>query len=136
MPIRVLLADDHALVRQSVRVLLEQEGFEIVAEAGDGRDAVRLAAEVKADIAVLDFSMPRLNGLEAARELRVNVRAMRIVLLTAHDEPHYVAEALLAGVKGYVVKSRAATDLVPAIRHVLAGGTWLSPLPGPVEPGR
>src|SRR5919201_957121 len=120
MPIRVLLADDHALVRQSVRVLLEQEGFEIVAEAGDGRDAVRLAAEVKADIAVLDFSMPRLNGLEAARELRVNVRAMRIVLLTAHDEPHYVAEALLAGVKGYVVKSRAATDLVPAIRHVLA----------------
>jgi two-component system invasion response regulator UvrY len=127
MAIRVLLADDHPVVRQALRVLLAGEGFEVAAEAADGRDAVRLAATVGADVAVFDLSMPRLTGLEAARELKEQSHAIRIVLLTRHEEPQYVTAAFGAGVHGYVLKRRAATDLVEAIHRVAAGGTYLSP---------
>jgi DNA-binding NarL/FixJ family response regulator len=130
MAIRVLLADDHELVRQGLRTLLEEQGFQIAGEAQDGREAVRLAIEVQADIAIVDFSMPRLNGVGVARELRARSHAIRIVLLTRHDEPQYVAEALEAGVDAYVLKRRAATDLVQALRRVVDGGTWLGPLLG------
>lgn len=127
MPIHLLLADDHAVVRNGLRVLLEREGFQVAAEACDGHEATRLADMVHPDIAVLDISMPVLNGLDAARELKRTAPAIKVILLTRHDEPQYVIEALRAGVKGYVLKNQAATDLVAAIEQVGRGGVYLSP---------
>lgn len=132
MPIRVILADDHLVVRNGLRRLLEAEGFQVAAEAADGREAVRIGTEVAAEVAILDLSMPRLNGLDAARELKKHLPAIRVILLTRHDEPQYVIAALRSGVDGYVLKSRAASDLGEAIRQVLVGDTYLSPdLPRP-----
>jgi DNA-binding NarL/FixJ family response regulator len=125
MPIRVLLADDHALVRQALRRLLEQEGFQIAGEAADGQEAVRLAASSNPDVVVLDIGMPVLNGLDAARQLAVS--KTKCILLTRHDEVQYVTEALRAGVKGYVLKNQVATDLVQAIEQVERGGIYLCP---------
>ena len=127
MSIRVILADDHALVRQGLRALLEREGFLVAGEASDGQQAVRLVPEVRPDVAILDISMPLLNGLEAAREIHKSGERTRTILLTRHDEDQYVTAALRAGVKGYVLKSQAATDLVAAIRQVSGGGIYLSP---------
>jgi DNA-binding NarL/FixJ family response regulator len=127
LPTRILLADDHTLVRQGLKALLEGKGFEVVAEAGDGQEAVRAARERCPDIAVLDFSMPLLNGRDAAREiLRVCPRA-RAILLTMHAEDQYVLDALRIGVRGYVLKAQAADDLVLAIREVQRGLMYLSP---------
>ena len=126
MPIRVVLADNHALVRQGLKALLEREGFQVVGEASDGQEAVRLVASVRPEITILDISMPILNGIDAARELQKS-SASKTILLTRHDEEQYVTEALRAGVKGYVLKSQAATDLVQAIREVCRGGIYLSP---------
>jgi DNA-binding NarL/FixJ family response regulator len=124
---RILLADDHAVVRQGLKALLERDGFEVVAEADDGRAAVRHAREHCADVAVLDFSMPLLNGLDAAVEiLRICPRS-RVILLTMHTDDHYVLAALRAGVKGYVVKTQASGDLVRAINEVRRGLMYLSP---------
>ena len=127
MAIRLLLADDHQLVRQSLRALLEREGYQVVAEAGDGREAVRLARELNPDLAVLDVAMPELNGLEAARQIGRAAPRVRTVLLTMHDEEQYVAEALAAGVKGYVLKSQVAHDLLRALEEVAQGAVYLSP---------
>ena len=127
MAIRVLLADDHAVVRHGLRALLEKEGYQVAAEAGDGQDAVRQAPQVHPDIAILDIHMPLLNGLDASRELRRILPGLKVILLTRHDEPQYVTEALRAGVKGYVLKSQAATDLVQAIEQVRRGAIYLSP---------
>jgi DNA-binding NarL/FixJ family response regulator len=127
MAIRVLLADDHAVVRHGLRALLEKEGYQVAAEAVDGQEAVRQAPQVRPDIAILDIHMPILNGLDAARELRKNLPGLKVILLTRHDEPQYVTEALRAGVKGYVLKSQAATDLVQAIEQVGRGAIYLSP---------
>jgi len=127
MHARVLLADDHALVRQGLRVLLEREGVHVAAEAADGQEAGRLAADVKPDIAILDISMPLMNGLDAAREMKKISPGTRVILLTRHDEPQYVMEALRAGVKGYVLKQQAATDLMHAVEQVCRGAIYLSP---------
>jgi two-component system, NarL family, response regulator NreC len=127
MPIRVLLADDHVLVRQGLKSLLEREGLQVVAEASDGQDAVSHARSLQPDIAVLDISMPICNGLEAAREIRVSSPKTKTILLTQHDEEQYVSDALDAGVKGYVMKSQASTDLLHAIRQVSRGEVYLSP---------
>jgi two-component system response regulator NreC len=127
MPPRILLADDHVIVRQGFRALLEREGLEVVAEAADGHEAVRLASELLPDIAVLDFAMPLLNGLDAAREIRRRSPGTRTILLTVHTEDHYVLEALHVGVHGYVVKTQAAADLVQAIREVRGNAMYLSP---------
>ena len=116
MPTRILLADDHTLVRQGLKALLEGEGFEIVAEAGDGQAAVRAARERCPDVAVLDFSMPLLNGRDAAREIVRACPRARTILLTMHAEDQYVLDALQIGVRGYVLKAQAADDLVLAIR--------------------
>jgi len=124
---RILLADDRAIVRQGLKALLEREGFAVVAEADDGQAAVRHARERCPDVAVLDFSMPLLNGLDAAVQiLRVCPRA-KAILLTMHTDDHYVLAALQAGVKGYVVKTQASADLVRAIHEVLRGMMYLSP---------
>ncbi len=127
MPTRLLLADDHSLVRQGLRALLERQGFQVASEASDGQEAVRLAAKVQPEVAILDISMPVLNGLDAARELLKSSPKTKVVLLTQHDEDHYVTEALRAGAKGYVLKSQAADDLVHAIKEVCSGAVYLSP---------
>lgn len=127
MAIRVVLADDHALVRQGLKALLEREGFLVAGEASDGQEAVRLVSQVRPDVAILDVSMPLLNGLDAAHEIHKSGQRSKTILLTRHDEDQYVTAALRAGVKGYVLKSQAATDLVSAIHQVSSGGIYLSP---------
>lgn len=127
MPTRVLLADDHALIRQGLKALLEKQGIQVVTEASDGQEAVRLAEKAQPEIAILDITMPLLNGVDAARELMKATPKTKVILLTQHDEDQYVTEALRAGVKGYVLKSQAAEDLVHAIREVSKGSVYLSP---------
>jgi len=127
MPISLLLADDHPIFRQGLKSLLEQEGFTVLAESPDGLDAVRQAEKLHPDVAVLDFTMPQLNGLEAAKEIqRVSPRT-KIIILTIHREEQYVVEVMNAGINGYVLKSEAATVLVQAIRDTYRGETYLSP---------
>lgn len=126
--IRVLLADDHAIVREGLRALLTREAdIQVVAEAGDGREALRLSKQARPDVAAMDLSMPFLNGLEAARQMAGWERGPRSILLTMHAEDRYVLEALRAGVRGYVLKKQAGADLVRAIREVAGGGHYLSP---------
>ena len=124
---RVVLADDHAMVRQSLRALLEREGFVVLGEAADGQEAVRLVLSESPDVAVMDISMPLFNGLDAAMELSSTCPKTKIILLTQHDEKPYVAQAMRCGVKGYVLKTQAANDLVQAIREVCRGQVYLSP---------
>ncbi len=127
MPVRIVLADDHVLVRQSLKSLLEHEGFQVVGEASDGQEALRLAESFQPDIAVMDISMPILNGLNAAREMSRSSPKTKTILLTQHDEDQYISEALDAGVKGYVLKNQVASDLLLAIRQVSRGQVYLSP---------
>jgi DNA-binding NarL/FixJ family response regulator len=124
---RILLADDHPMFRQGLKALLEREGYEVVAEAADGLEAVRQAQQSKPDIAVLDLGMPMLNGIDAARDIHKRIPDTRVVLLTMYEEDAYVLEALRAGIRGYVLKAQAAADLVNAIREVLRGAIYLSP---------
>ena len=127
MPIRIVLADDHVLVRQGLKSLLEREGFQVVAEASDGQEALSHVESLQPDIAVMDISMPTLNGLNAAREISRASPKTKTILLTQHDESQYIREALEAGVKGYVLKSQVASDLLLAIRQVSRGQVYLSP---------
>jgi two-component system, NarL family, response regulator NreC len=127
MPIRIVLADDHALVRQGLSSLLEREKFQVVAEASDGQEVLRLVGQFHPDIAVVDISMPTLNGIDAARELARSSPKTKTILLTQHDEEQYIHEALQAGVRGYVLKSQVASELVHAIQQVSRGGFYLSP---------
>jgi DNA-binding NarL/FixJ family response regulator len=124
---RLLLADDHVIVRSGIRNLLLNEGFEIVAEASNGRDAVEQTALLDPDVAVLDISMPLLNGIDAAREIRAASPRTKVVFLTMHKQERFALEALRSGVDGYVVKTQATDDLAHAIRTVLQGDTYLSP---------
>jgi DNA-binding NarL/FixJ family response regulator len=123
----ILLADDHHLLRHGLRSLLEEDDFEVVAEASDGREAARLARHLQPDIAILDFSMPLMNGIEAARDIRTHAPATRMLLLTMYDEESYTMEGLHAGITGFVHKAQAARDLVLAIREVSRGTTYLNP---------
>ncbi len=127
MTLRLVLADDHLVLREGLKSLLERGGMKVVGEASDGQEAVRLATKLQPDVAVLDISMPLFNGLEAAHEiLRVSPKT-RSIVLTMHKEEQYVTDALRAGAKGYVLKSQAATDLLQAIHDVSRGGVYLSP---------
>jgi DNA-binding NarL/FixJ family response regulator len=123
----ILLADDHLIVRQGVRALLEREGFAPVAEAADGHDALQQARTLRPDIAVLDFAMPGYSGVEVANQLLKLSPQTRSILLTMHSESRYVLNAMRAGVKGYVLKTQAGQELVQAIREVGRGGIYLSP---------
>lgn len=127
MTLRILLADDHRMFREGIRALLEKEGLEVVAEASDGREVLRLGRERTPDIAVLDLRMPLLNGIDAARELQKQSPKIRTILLTMFEEDAYVLEALQAGIRGYVLKTQAGEELVNAIREVARGATYLSP---------
>ena len=127
MSLRILLADDHRIFRQGVRALLEREGFRVDAEAADGHAAIQMAARLTPDVAVVDLAMPLLNGLDAALEITHVSPRTRTILLTMHTEDPYVTRALQAGIRGYVLKSQAAEDLVRAIREVARGAVYLSP---------
>lgn len=127
MPVRIVLADDHVVVRQGLRTLLEREKFQVVAEASDGQEAIRLTEAHHPDIAVIDISMPILNGIDTVRELGRSCPKTKTILLTQHEEDQYIREALEVGVKGYVVKNQVASDLVHAIQQVSRGQFYLSP---------
>jgi two-component system, NarL family, response regulator NreC len=123
----LLLADDHAMFRQGLRAFLEREGHSVVAEAADGREAVRLARARTPQVAVLDLGMPLLNGIDAARQIRKRAPGTAIVLLTMFDGDVHVLGALRSGVRGYVLKTQAAADLCAAIKEVAQGGLYVSP---------
>jgi DNA-binding NarL/FixJ family response regulator len=126
--IRILLADDHRVVRRGLCLLLEsQPGFHVVAEASDGRQAVAMAAEHTPDIAVLDVAMPMLNGIEAARQISTRQPQTGIVFLSMHSDEGYVLKALKSGAKGYLLKDSAEYDLINAIRAVHDGKAFFSP---------
>ena len=125
---RILLADDHAVVRRGLRLVLEGEpDLRVVAEAGDGAEAVELGMNADVDLAVLDVSMPRMTGLQAARELTSRRKDLRVLILSMHDNEQYLFEALRVGASGYVLKTAADRDLVRACRAVLRGEPFLYP---------
>ena len=126
--IRILLADDHAVVRQGFKMILgSQSDMEIVGEAGNGREAVELAENLKPDIVVMDVAMPELNGIEATRRMATAVPHARVVALSMHKDNVYVREILRAGARGYLLKDSVAGDLVSAIRAVAQGEGYISP---------
>jgi DNA-binding NarL/FixJ family response regulator len=127
--IKVLLADDHDLVREGTRELLErEEDLLVVAEAGDGEEAVRLTAEHHPDVALMDIAMPKLNGIEATREIKDISPATAVLILTAYDDDQYIFALLEAGAAGYLLKNVRGRDLVEAIRAVHAGESALHPV--------
>jgi DNA-binding NarL/FixJ family response regulator len=126
--IRILLADDHTIVRKGLRLLLEsQPGFEVVADAADGRDAVSLAARYSPDVVVMDVAMPNLNGIEAARQITARLPQTAVVFLSMHSDEGYVLKALKSGARGYLLKDSAEQDLVNAVIAVRDGKAFFSP---------
>jgi two-component system, NarL family, response regulator NreC len=126
--IRILLADDHNVMRGGLRVLLErQPGFKVVSEASDGRQAVEQAEATKPDIVVLDIAMPNLSGIEAAQRISTQLPHTRIIILSMHSDESYVLRALKAGAKGYLLKDSAENDLIEAIKAVDEGKAFFSP---------
>ena len=124
---KILVADDHGIVRAGIRLLLErQTGFQVVAEAQDGAEAVSVALSSRPDLCILDVSMPRLTGLQAAREIRAQLPGARVLMLSMHDDEHYLFEALKAGASGYVLKGEADQALVEAVRAVARGEAFLT----------
>jgi DNA-binding NarL/FixJ family response regulator len=125
--LHILVADDHGIVRAGLKMLIErQDGMRVVAEADDGVAAVEAAIRARPDIAILDVSMPRMTGLQAAREIRAHCPETRVLLLSMHDDERYVFDALKAGASGYVLKRQADADLIEAVRAVAAGGRFMS----------
>jgi DNA-binding NarL/FixJ family response regulator len=128
MSIRVLLADDHKIIRQGLRSLLEkQQDMEVVAEAEDGRSAVRLAAEMAPDVVIMDVTMPDLNGIEATRQILSKSPDIKVVALSMHSDASFITEMLKSGAAGYLLKDCAFEELANAIRTVLGNQTYLSP---------
>ena len=126
--VRILLGDDHTLVRQGLRKILEvRSDWEVVAEAGDGREAVRQAETLDPHVAVLDVSMPLMNGIEATRQITRRSPEVRILILSMHANEAYIIQALKAGAKGYMLKDSADTDLIRAVLAVAAGKSFFSP---------
>src|SRR6184192_2247554 len=125
MSLRVVLADDHVVLRQGVRALLERHGLEVVAEASDGRAAVEVARDVEPDVAVLDIMMPLLNGIDAARQIVEACPRTQVVMLTALEQERLVTDAVRAGVRGFVLKTQAGEDLALAIEQVSRGGFYV-----------
>jgi len=127
MSIRVVLADDHLIVRQGLKLLLEKEQMQMVGEASNGQEAIDLIQATSPDIAVLDLEMPRVDGLGVLREAARLSQKTRCIILTRHMEEPYAVEALRAGARGYVLKTQAGLDLVAAVQHVHRGEVYLSP---------
>jgi two-component system, NarL family, response regulator NreC len=126
-PIRILLADDHNVLREGLRLLLERQGFEVVAEAADGREALSLAQECHPDVAIIDIAMPGLNGIEATRRIVENCEHTGVVILSMHHDESYVLRALNAGARAYLLKDSLKGDLIAAIRAVAQGHSYFSP---------
>lgn len=125
---RIILADDHSLVRRGMRSLLEAEAdLQIVGEAADGREALRLCETLQPDIAILDVAMPQLNGLEVATQALKQVPALRVIMLSMYSDEAYIVRALLAGARGYLLKEATEVDLVAAVRAVFEGKSFFSP---------
>ena len=128
MPVRILLADDHGVVRKGLRFLLErQPGMEVVGEAGDGREATRLAESLTPDIVIMDIAMPLLNGIEATAQIVKRDPKIGVIILSMHSDEDYLLSALNAGAKGYLLKDSAEVDLVRAIQAVMRGTPFFSP---------
>jgi DNA-binding NarL/FixJ family response regulator len=126
--IRVLLAEDHTIVRKGLRSLLDRDiGIKIVGEAEDGREAVKKAEKLQPDVVVMDIAMPGLNGLEATRQLKKRFPEMKFIILTVHDNEEYILQTLRAGASGYLIKKAAPADLIEAIQAVHRGDSYLSP---------
>ena len=126
--LNILLADDHRMVAHGVRKILEEQpDWHVVAEASDGRDAVRLAANLQPDVAVMDVSMPHLNGVEATAQLSERVPQVKVLMLSMYSDDALVGRALRAGAKGYLLKDSADTELVRAVTAIAAGGSFFSP---------
>jgi len=125
--IRILIADDHGIVRTGLKLLLDRiSGMGVVGEAADGREAVRLAAELQPDIVIMDIAMPLLNGLQAAQMIRENART-GVIFLSMHTDESYIVKALDAGARGYLLKDNADEDIERAIRSVAVGKPYFSP---------
>lgn len=126
--IRVLIVDDHTILRQGIRSLLEDEpDIDVVGEAEDGHSAVKLASQLNPDVIVMDIAMPRLNGLEATRQIRRNNASIKILILTMHENEEYIRQALAAGAMGFILKDAASNELIAAIRSIQSGEAVLSP---------
>jgi two-component system, NarL family, response regulator NreC len=126
--IRVLLADDHGIVRKGLRSTIESEGgYEVVAEAANGREAVRLAQQLKPDIAIMDIAMPQLNGIDATEQIMKLSPATKVLVLSMHADESYVIRVLAVQARGYLLKDSAEVDLLPALRSVLQGRPYFSP---------
>ncbi|HLJ02768.1 MAG TPA: response regulator transcription factor [Solirubrobacteraceae bacterium] len=124
---RILIADDHGIVRAGIKLLLErQAGMQVVAEADDGVEAVAMALRTRPDLCILDVGMPRMTGLQAAREIRAQMPEARVLMLSMHDDERYLFEALKAGASGYVLKREADQDLVGAVHAVQRGEAFLT----------
>jgi DNA-binding NarL/FixJ family response regulator len=127
-PIRIILVDDHALVRAGIRTLLQQiSGIEVMAEADDAAEALRLIGELKPDIVLMDISMSGLNGLDATAQLTKEYPEVKVIILSMHVEQEYVLQALRAGAKGYLLKGARTAELELAVNAVASGETYLSP---------
>ena len=132
-PVSILIADDHELVRKGIRTVLEaRTGWQVVAEAGDGREAVKKVQELKPQVAVLDISMPLLNGLEATRQIAKIAPQTKVLILTMHDADPMIQQILEAGAKGYLLKSDASLDLVSAVEALLRNKTFFTPKVGQI----
>lgn len=125
--IRLMLADDHRMLREGLRRSMDERGFEIVGEARDGAEAVDLAAAVRPDVILMDVSMPELGGVEATRQIKARQPEVRIVMLTMHADQDVLADAIRAGANGYLVKDCSTDEIASAIETVAAGETALSP---------
>jgi DNA-binding NarL/FixJ family response regulator len=126
--IRVVLGDDHTLVREGLRRSMETaDGVEVIGEASNGADMVRLAKEARPDVVVLDIRMPEMDGIEAARRITTELDSVRVIMLTAYDDRHFVVEAVRAGARGYVLKSKDAEHLLEAVRLVHEGHMVIDP---------
>jgi DNA-binding NarL/FixJ family response regulator len=127
MSMRLMIADDHSMVRGGLKLLLDrQPDFEVIAEAGDGAEAVAVALEQRPDLCILDVSMPKLTGLQATREIKLQAPEIDVLILSMHDDERYLFEALKAGAGGYVLKTEADRALVDAVRAVARGEPFLT----------
>ena len=125
--IKIILADDHTLVRAGLKALLSlSEEFEVIGEAGDGEEAIRLVEDLQPDLLVLDLSMPHMGGTECIREIRSRGIACRILVLTMYDEESYIREVMQSGADGYLLKKSADTELIQAIHKIYCGGKYLN----------
>jgi two-component system response regulator NreC len=127
-PITILIADDHTIVREGLmKLLMEEEGMEVISEARDGRDAVKKVQTREPDVVIMDIAMPKLNGIEATRQIKQSGVKSKIIILSMHDHSRYVRELLGLGVSGYLLKNAASKDIVKAVKSAFKGETFLSP---------